>query len=243
MCPAATAGGQGEGARNRPRCPAAHSPAVKDRSTYNGAQRPARGVGPRGPTLHARPRPRRVRHRCPPGPSSGSRWRPARGGRPAAVQMAARAPTARPVGQRLGHNPTPSGGLALTQESSRIPLRAWQGGRKAAAGRRQAEQPRALWQGDARAFGESPGGCKGVAAAASLQEQAGAAKPLTSRSGASGKAPRGDGGERKPPHGQSAAAPVPSLLSPLGGDEVRQGATSIRARCQADGGQERRLAA
>jgi len=32
-------------------------------------------------------------------------------------------------------------------------------------------------------------------------------------------------------------------VSPLGGDEVRQGAASDRARCRADGGPERRLAA
>src|SRR5439155_11247805 len=43
--------------------------------------------------------------------------------------------------------------------------------------------------------------------------------------------------------GQSAAAPVPSFLSPLGGELVRQGAASVRARCRADGGPERRLAA
>jgi len=42
---------------------------------------------------------------------------------------------------------------------------------------------------------------------------------------------------------ESAAAPVPSLLSPLGGGEGRQGAASVRARCRADGGQERGLAA
>jgi hypothetical protein len=56
MVPAAMADGQGKehapapGARQHPAQP------VKDHSTYNGAQRPARGVGPRGPTLHARPR-------------------------------------------------------------------------------------------------------------------------------------------------------------------------------------------
>jgi len=33
------------------------------------------------------------------------------------------------------------------------------------------------------------------------------------------------------------------FVSPLGGDEVRQGAASVRARCRADGGLERRLAA
>ena len=46
-----------------------------------------------------------------------------------------------------------------------------------------------------------------------------------------------------PPHGQSAAAPVPSVCCPLGGSEVKQGAASVRARCRADGGQEWRLAA
>jgi len=60
----------GEGARARHRCPAAHSPAVKDRSTYSGAQRPARGVGAR--CHHAArqrtpaPRPARACAVCPP---------------------------------------------------------------------------------------------------------------------------------------------------------------------------------
>ena len=53
----------------------------------------------------------------------------------------------------------------------------------------------------------------------------------------------GDGGERKQWHGQSAAAPVPSSVRPLAGRTVRQGAASVRARCRADGGQERGLAA
>jgi len=57
MVPAATAGGQGRGARPRPRCPAAHSPAVKDRSTYSGAQRPARGGGARCPRAARQPTP------------------------------------------------------------------------------------------------------------------------------------------------------------------------------------------
>ncbi len=47
----------GEGARARHRCPAAHSPAVKDRSTYSGAQRPARGVGARCPHAARQPTP------------------------------------------------------------------------------------------------------------------------------------------------------------------------------------------
>jgi hypothetical protein len=54
---------------------------------------------------------------------------------------------------------------------------------------------------------------------------------------------RGCGGERNEWHGRSAAAPVPSFLSPLGGDEVRQGAAAVRARCRADGGSEHRLVA
>jgi hypothetical protein len=42
---------------------------VKDHSFNNGAERPARGVGPRGPTLAASPHPRLVRHaRAPPVP-------------------------------------------------------------------------------------------------------------------------------------------------------------------------------
>ena len=53
----------------------------------------------------------------------------------------------------------------------------------------------------------------------------------------------GVGGGRNQWHGQSAAVPVPSFVRPLGGDEVRQGAASVRARCRADGRQERRLAA
>ena len=55
----------GAGARARPRCPAAHSPVVKDRSTYSGAQRPARGVGARCP--HAARQPTPMPH--PPGTS------------------------------------------------------------------------------------------------------------------------------------------------------------------------------
>ena len=63
-------------------------------------------------------------------------------------------------------------------------------------------------------------------------------KRPTARSEAIGRAPstRGMGGERKQWHGQSAAAPVPSFVSPLGGMEVKQGAASVRARCRADGG-------
>src|SRR5262249_49877407 len=57
MVPAATAGGQGRGPRPRPRCPAAHSPAVKDRSYNHGAQRPARGVGARCPRAARQPTP------------------------------------------------------------------------------------------------------------------------------------------------------------------------------------------
>ena len=53
---------------------------------------------------------------------------------------------------------------------------------------------------------------------------------------------RGWRGERKGEHGQSAAAPVLTTV-PLGSDEVRQGAATVRARCRADGGPERRLAA
>jgi hypothetical protein len=51
------------------------------------------------------------------------------------------------------------------------------------------------------------------------------------------------GGGRNQRHGRSAAEPVPSLLSPLGGGEGRQGAASVRARCRADGGPENGLAA
>ena len=51
----------GEGARARHRCPAAHSPAVKDRSTYSGTQRPARGVGARCHHAARQPAPRPAR--------------------------------------------------------------------------------------------------------------------------------------------------------------------------------------
>ena len=54
---------------------------------------------------------------------------------------------------------------------------------------------------------------------------------------------RGVWGGRHQRHGQSAAAPVPAFVSPLGGELVRQGAASVRARCRADGGPEYRLAA
>ena len=46
---------------------------------------------------------------------------------------------------------------------------------------------------------------------------------------------RGVRGGRHPRHGQSAAAPVPALLSPLGGDEVRQGAAAVGARAAPTG--------
>jgi hypothetical protein len=79
------------------------------------------------------------------------------------------------------------------------------------------------------------------------------AAPGTSRSGTDAdlqeryairSAPeRGWRGGRHQRHGQSAAAPVPSLLSPLGGGSRRQGVASVRARCRADGELERRLAA
>ncbi len=49
---------------------------------------------------------------------------------------------------------------------------------------------------------------------------------------------RGMGGGRNQPHGQSAAAPVPSCCAPKGGGLVRQGAAAVRARCRADGGPE-----
>src|SRR5882762_694684 len=71
------------------------------------------------------------------------------------------------------------------------------------------------------------------------QEPAGAAQPLTSRSGSDPQSPwRGCGGEQNQSHGQSAAAPVPSLVSPLGGGEGQQGAVSVRVRYRADGGPE-----
>ena len=73
--------------------------------------------------------------------------------------------------------------------------------------------------------------------------RSGTAADLQERSAIRVAPERGVRGGRHPRHGQSAAAPVPSLLSPLGGDEVRQGAASIGAPCRTDGGQERRLAA
>ena len=52
------------------------------------------------------------------------------------------------------------------------------------------------------------------------QEPAGAAMPLTSRSASDPQSPsRGLRGGRKQRHGQSAAAPVPSVCCPLGGSE------------------------
>ena len=101
MVPAATAGGQGRGARPHPRCPAAHSPAVKDRSYNHGAQRPARGVGARchhaGRQPTPAPRPARTgptteihQHRGPSGTLSRPRWRSDRGSGPAGACSEAR---------------------------------------------------------------------------------------------------------------------------------------------------------
>jgi hypothetical protein len=89
-----------------------------------------------------------------------------------------------------------------------------------------------LWRKPRVARRAAPGtGRSGTAAY--LQEHSDWRSPLT----------RGLGGGRNQRHGRSAAEPVPSLLSPLGGGEGRQGAVSVRARCRADGGAERGLAA
>src|SRR5262245_4162506 len=53
--PGVRAGAQGKEHATRHWCPAAHSPAVKDRSTYSGAQRPARGGGARCPRAARQP--------------------------------------------------------------------------------------------------------------------------------------------------------------------------------------------
>ena len=97
----------GEGARARHRCPAAHSPAVKDQSNNTGAQRPAGGVGarrhhtarqptpvPPGPSVRLIPCTRSACDRCPPGETSGRPQRHASGGcHPAvAVRLARGAP-------------------------------------------------------------------------------------------------------------------------------------------------------
>jgi len=77
----------------------------------------------------------------------------------------------------------------------------------------QDAQPRSPEREDFPAFGGNPG-----RRGEPLQEPAGAAQPLTFRSGCDWQSPlRGFGGDRNQRHGQSAAAPVPSLLSPLGG--------------------------
>ena len=72
---------------------------------------------------------------------------------------------------------------------------------------------------------------------------AGAAQPLPSRSAAIGRAPwRGRRATGSVARAERSGAGA-FLVSPLGGDEVRQGAASVRARCRADGGPECRLAA
>ena len=78
----------------------------------------------------------------------------------------------------------------------------------------EAEQPCSLVRVD------SPVGRQPKAARQScLTEQAGAAQPLTLRSGSERQSPhRGTGGERKRWHGQSAAAPVPSCCAPWGAE-------------------------
>ena len=104
--------------------------------------------------------------------------------------------------------------LALTQEPGGITLRAFQGGWKAAEGQVQAEHP---------APGARGRPCLGRQPRAAWQRchrpPAGVAKPpyLQERS-VIRRAPseRGMGGERKPWHGQSAAAPMPSFIAPWG---------------------------
>jgi hypothetical protein len=65
LVPRRQGGRSGEGARARPRCPAAHSLAVKDHSYNHGAQRPARGGGARCPRAARQPTPAlRPAHVC-----------------------------------------------------------------------------------------------------------------------------------------------------------------------------------
>ena len=65
----------------------------------------------------------------------------------------------------------------------------------------------------------------------------GAAQPLTSRSGSDSQSPReGVAGWQESVARAERSGAGACLWSPLGGDEVRQGAATVRARCRADGG-------
>jgi hypothetical protein len=66
--------------------------------------------------------------------------------------------------------------------------------------------------------------------------RSGTAADLQERSAIRVAPERGLRGGRNPQHGQSAAAPVPSCVSPSGGGSGRQGVAAVRARCRADGG-------
>ena len=138
-----------------------------------------------------------------------------------------------------GWGAAPPGGLGLdAREPPRSTLRTIQGGRKARRGLGAGRAtPRTVvdgvpcW-GKPRAARRAAPGTGRSGTAAYLQEWSDPQSPW-----------RGCGGDRNQPHGQSAAAPVPSFLSPWGGDEVKQGAASVRARCRADRGPDHRLAA
>jgi len=116
--------GEGRGGTLPPRCPPAHA-------------RASSGTRVRrlSPGTHS------ACDRGPPSPPSCPRWLPDRGGRPAGARSAPRAgrgwqPGRWPARQRpaprvsLRRSPSPSGGLALTQELCGSTLRALHGGRK-----------------------------------------------------------------------------------------------------------------
>jgi len=233
-------------------------PTVKDRSTNSGAQRPTRGVGARlpprcppatGTTSHgcsgpytripiwwesgcrvAPPGCAVTEQRCAWHPRMPSRhtlprwhllgrpWRAAHAICCGVHVLGTMADTSRPtVRARPRRGPTSARGLALTQEPSGMTWRSR--ARKEKSPKRDRRRPRRL------------------------QEQAGAAQPLTSRnaaiSGASSRGGRGVTGSYSTGRVQRSRC---FPLCPSGGDEVRQGAAPGRARCRADGGSAHRLA-
>ena len=227
MFPAATAGGEGKehapapGARPHTAQQSKTNRPTTERSDLRG------GWGHVAPTLSASPRPPafagcqttvavllvRAAHLVRAGGGSPD------GGQRVSGQRYTSHQDHLPRRQRSAHTPVPgvasrsaAESLALTQEPCGSTVRALQGGRKAAEGQVQAEQPRSPEREDSPAFGGRPG-----RRGEPPQESAGAAKPLTSRSGCDWPSPhRGMGGERKRWHGQSAAAPVLTAVPPEG---------------------------
>src|SRR5207245_1046788 len=108
-------------------------------------------------------------------------------------------------------------------------------GGQTAEGQWQAAQPRSRWQSDFLV--RTPR----MALRRRHTEPAEVAKPSYRLERIDPQSPRA--GVRGREESMARAKPVPSLLSPLGGGLVRQGAASVRARCRADGGPERRPAA